>query len=342
MNVANTGLNTAGPIFIGGPDRCGKTLLAAILGSHSQIAIPIVGSNLWTYFYGQFGDLRQDRNFERCLSALLRYKHARFLEPDPDRLRAEFVTGEHSYARLFGLIHQHFAERQGKQRWGDQTGLIERYADQVMDAYPGARMIQMLRDPRDRYEASIRLWPKGKARAGGAVARWGYSAALGERNLRHHVGRYRIVRYEDLVTDPARVVEDLCGFVGLTFEPQMLAMAGAPTYRRKLIDGGGTPERLITAANIGGYRGVIPQADLAFIQGRLREPMRRHRYAPDPIQMDSATWLRYAGVEWPLNMVRLAGWSGLEVLQHRFPGLIGRRPVAEKVVAAPGADSGSA
>jgi hypothetical protein len=341
MTAASTGANTAGPIFIGGPDRCGKTLVAALLGSHSQIAIPIVGSNLWTYFYGQFGDLRQDHNFERCLSALLRYKHARFLEPDPDRLRAEFVTGERSYARLFALIHQHFAERQGKPRWGDQTGLIERYADQVMDAYPGARMIHMLRDPRDRYEASIRLWPTGRARAGGAVARWGYSAALGERNLRHHAGRYRIVRYEDLVTDPARVAEELCGFVGAAFEPPMLAMAGAPSYRRKLIDGGGTPESPITAANIGAYRGVIPPADLAFIQGRLREPMRRHRYAADPIQMDSGARLKYAGLEWPLNMVRMAAWSGLEALQHRFPGLIGRRPVAEKIVAAPRADAGS-
>ena len=46
-------MTSQAPIYIGGPDRCGKTLVAALLGSHSRIAIPIVGSNLWTYFDGQ-------------------------------------------------------------------------------------------------------------------------------------------------------------------------------------------------------------------------------------------------------------------------------------------------
>ncbi|MGH2386033.1 MAG: sulfotransferase family protein, partial [Candidatus Limnocylindria bacterium] len=195
-----------GPIFIGGPDRCGKTLLAAILGSHSRIAIPIVGSNLWTFFYEQYGDLADDRNLERCLSALMSYKHARFLQPDVASLRRELDAGERSYERLFALIHEQFAERAGKPRWGDQTGLIERYAHDVLAAYPDAVMIHMIRDPRDRYEASLRLWPNGRARAGGAAARWGYSVRLAERNMRRHPGRYRIVRYEDLVQRPEEVV----------------------------------------------------------------------------------------------------------------------------------------
>ena len=45
-----------GPIYIGGLDRCGKTTMRAFLVSHPNIAIPAVGSNMWTYFYGQFGD----------------------------------------------------------------------------------------------------------------------------------------------------------------------------------------------------------------------------------------------------------------------------------------------
>ena len=94
----------SGPIYIGGPDRCGKTLLAAILGSHTRIAIPIVGSNLWTHFYGQYGDLADDRNLDRCLAGLQRYKHARFLGLDIERIRRELRAGARSYARLFALI----------------------------------------------------------------------------------------------------------------------------------------------------------------------------------------------------------------------------------------------
>jgi hypothetical protein len=79
-----------GPIFIGGPDRCGKTTLRAFLVSHPRISIPAVGSNMWTYFYGQYGDLSQKDNFERCLQAMLQYKHVHLLRPDPERIRREF------------------------------------------------------------------------------------------------------------------------------------------------------------------------------------------------------------------------------------------------------------
>jgi hypothetical protein len=45
------------------------------------------------------------------------------------------------------------------------------------------------------------------------------------------------VRYEDLVADPARVVEEVCGFASLPFEPGMLepgevALAAKPHHRR--------------------------------------------------------------------------------------------------------------
>jgi Sulfotransferase family len=320
-----------GPIYIGGPDRCGKTLLAAILGSHSRLAIPIVGSNLWTFFHGQYGDLANDRNLERCLVALQHYKHARFVGLDPTRLRADFRNGDRTYARLFALIHEHFAERQGKPRWGDQTGLVERYADEIFDAYPGVRMIQMIRDPRDRYDASLRLWPSGRARAGGAVARWRYSEGLGSRNLQHHPDGYRLLRYEDLVTDPEAVIREVCAFIGEEFEPAMLVMGDAPTYRRKLEasrDGRG----LITPSHIGAFRGRIPTPELAFMQQQLRRQMSAHGYPPDPIRMTLRERLRYLLVDWPGQALRMVAWAGLESLQHRFAGIAGRRPSAGKVV----------
>ena len=277
-------VNTGGPIYVGGPDRCGKTLVAALLGSHSRIAIPIVGSNLWTYFDGHFGDLADDRNLDRCLAALARYKHARFLDPDLPRLRRELRAGDATYARLFALIHEHFAERAGKPRWGDQTGLVERYAETIVAAFPDVRFIHMVRDPRDRYEGSLTMWPSGRGRAGAAVARWRLSIDLGERNARRWPDRYRLLRYEDLVRNPAQVVAQLCKFVGEAFEPGMLDLPDAPTYRAKLAAGadGGA---LISPNHIGDYRGRIPAHELAFMQGQLGSRMQRHGYRPDPVPM---------------------------------------------------------
>lgn len=324
-------VSSTGPIYIGGPDRCGKTLVAALLGSHSRIAIPIVGSNLWTFFYGQYGDLADGRNLDRCLAALDRYKHARFLELDLPRLRREMRSGEASYARLFALVHEHFAERAGKPRWGDQSGLVERYAECIFASLAGVRFIHMVRDPRDRYEGSLRMWPSGRGRAGAAVARWRYSIDLGERNARRWPDRYRMLRYEDIVRDPESVVRELCAFVGEEFEPAMLEIPDAPTYRAKLL-AGGDGGRLITPSHIGDYRGRVPAHDLAFMQQQLRTRMRRLGYEADPIPMSPVERASYVLARWPAQAGRMLVWEAIERAQHRFPGLVGRRPPASKTV----------
>lgn len=321
-------MSCAGPIFIGGTDRAGKTLLAAILSSHPRVAIPAVGSNMWTLFYRRFGDLSDPRNFERCLLAMLEYKHVRFLEPDVVRLRRDFMSGRRTYARLFALIQEQAAERAGKPRWGDQTGLVEGYANDVLGAYPEALMVHMIRDPRDRYDASLTMWPEGRLRVGGAVARWLYSAEHARRNARRHAGRYLVLRYEDLVTEPETIVRQACAFVGEDYRAEMLAMNGMPSYREKLIGGRSSeaPGPLISAEYVGVHRGRIPVRELAFLERRAAGLMRTFGYEPDSPPLQGYDRVRYLIGDLPLNAARMAIWKGRQAAAHLLPRIAGRRP----------------
>jgi hypothetical protein len=330
--------SAAGPIFIGGLDRSGKTTMRAFLASHPSIAIPAVGSNMETYFYGRFGDLGKPENLERCLGAMLRYKHVRFLDPDPDRIRSEFRQGPRTYGRLFSLFLIHHAEREGKPRWGAQTGLIERYADRLFEAYPGVKVIHMIRDPRDRYEASRALWPDGKGRAGGATARWRYSVRLAERNLGRYPDDYRVVRFEDMVTRPDEVLRDVCAFLGEPFLPQMLAMPGAPKHRDMLAAGSGRApvDGPLSSDFIGGFRGRVPRREIAFIQLHAGRLMRAYSYRPDRLGLTAKEWARFAVMDWPDHLARMLLWRGIETLQQRFPRMVGRRPGTKMIVDVPG------
>jgi len=321
-----------GPIFIGGPDRCGKTTLRAFLVSSPNIAIPDVGSNYWTFFYGRYGDLSRRENFERCLAAMLRYKHVRFLQPDPERLRREFWQGEPTYARLFALFHEHYAERQGKPRWGDQTGLIERYADLIFIAYPTARMIHMLRDPRDRYEASLALWPNGKGRVGGATARWLYSVGLARRNQQRYPDRYKLVRYETLVSQPEATLREVCAFLDEEYTPAMLTMEGAPRFRDKLGSGSGSEPSPLSPAFIGRFRQAIPKREIAFMQAYAGREMVAYGYALEPIQFSFGEQLVFSLVDWPLNLARMTTWRTVEAIQHHLPARLGRKPAPNMVM----------
>lgn len=317
-----------GPIFIGGPDRCGKTTMRAFLASHPRIAIPAVGSNMWTYFYGQFGDLSRPDNFERCLDAMLHYKHVAFLKPDPDRIRKEFWEGEPTYAQLFALFLKHFAEREGKPRWGVQTGLIERYADHIFAAHPGVKMIHMLRDPRDRYEASLAAWPSGKGRAGGAAARWLHSARLAKRNQQRYPDNYRILRYETMVSRPESTLTDICEFLNEEYSPSMFMMDGAPEFREKLLKGAriNPRETPVSTDYIGLFRNKVPKRDIVFIQSQAKKEMLEFDYSMEAIAFSASDWLRYAFVDWPLNLARMGAWQAVESLQHNFPSRFARRP----------------
>jgi len=320
-----------GPIFIGGTDRAGKTLLAALLSSHSRISVPAVGSNLWTLFYGRFGDLADPGNLERCLAEMLEYKHVRFLAHDLDQVRHRLAAGAATYARLFALIQEQHAQRAGKPRWGDQTGLIEGYADAVLAAYPDAVMLHMIRDPRDRYDASITMWPEGKLRVGGATARWLYSAGHARRNLRRHGERYQVIRYEDLVGDTEDVLRGVCTFLGETYTPDMLTLDGIPTYRDKLLAGqtpGAARDAVISTAFVGSYRGRIPPRELAFLERCAGRLMRELGYRPDGVRLTGADRILFLAWDVPLNALRFTVWQARQAAALRFPRIAGRTPPA--------------
>jgi hypothetical protein len=283
---------------------------------------------MWTYFYGQYGNLVDDQNFERCLDDMLHYKHVAFLQPDADRIRREFRHGQRSYARLFSLFLIQYAERQGKPRWGAQTGLIERYADEIMAAYPGAQIVHLIRDPRDRYEASIALWPNGRLRAGGAVARWSYSVNLARHNQARYPGRYLSVRYESMVGQPERTLRQLCEFLGEEYTTDMLTMAGAPEFRTKISQGRDlAPDQTpVTTDYIGRYRQGVPDQDIAFIQAYAGRQMRALDYQMEDLNFSLKERLRFNLLTRPRGLASMWFWLGLEGLQHRFPGLVGRTP----------------
>jgi O-antigen/teichoic acid export membrane protein len=322
------------PIYIGGLDRSGKTTMAAFLTSHPDIAVPDVGSNMWTYFYGQYGDLSRPENFERCLDAMLRYKHVLYLEPDVERIRREFADGPRTYGALFALILDHWAERRGKPRWGVQTGLIERYAERIFAETPQAKVVHMVRDPRDRYEGSLELWPAGRGRAGGATARWTYSCHLAESHVRRHPENYVVVRYEDMVLRTDATLRHVCAFLDIEFVPEMLDMGGAPDRRDRLASRAGVSatETPLSSEFIGRFRDVVPRDELLFIQLHAGRLMREHGYEPDAMRLSPTEWSRFAVIAWPRQAARMLAWRTVEAVQQRLPTRVGRKPDPRTIV----------
>ena len=331
-----------GPVFVGGLDRTGTSLIYALLASHPGLAMSR-RTNWWTYFYGRFGDLGDDANLDRCLAVMRRYRRHRKLDPDWDRLRADFVAGERNYGRLFALLEEQHARRLGRPRWGDKSLHTERYADLVFEHFPDARIIHMIRDPRDRYASVLKRWRRVRGGAGASTAAWIASARLGERNRRRHPEGYRLLRYEDLATEPEASMHAICDFIGEPFEPRMMAMEGAAEFRES--GGNSSYERFaqgtISTASIGRYRSVLAGSDIAFIEAEAADEMRRLGYEAGSSGLASNARWRYRLAQWPANRARMAGWRAREWVYDR----LGRAPSSETMSelneAARGADQPS-
>ena len=319
-----------GPIFIAGLERSGTSLIFALLASHPRIAMTR-RTNLWTYFYDQYGDLSQPENFERCLSMMMRYKRLVVLEPDPDRLRQEFWQGEPSYGRLFALLEQQIAERMGKPRWGDKSLNTERYADPIFAAYPGARILHMIRDPRDRYASVLTRWKSRRGDVGAGMAMWLSSVNLAEENRKRYPDQYKIIRYETLAANPEETLRDICAFIDEEYAPEMLTMRGAKTFRAQGSNssyGQRTPG-VIATDSIGRFRHILSSRQIAFIQTLAKEEMLAFDYQPDSIQLPLNERLRFALADWPLNLARLIAWR----VRHGIKSQTGHTLPAYRIVA---------
>ena len=309
-----------GPIFIGGLAYSGKTPLRLMLSAHPNLVLTR-RTRMWTRFYNRYGDLGQPDNFDRCLAAMLQHKPIQALEPDPDRIRREFWQGPPTYGRLFALFHEHHAERLGKGRWGDQLGLVERYAEPIFAAYPTAKMIHMIRDPRDRYEASMARSRHRRGKVGWATAGWLHSVGLALRNKQRYPNRYKIVRYETLVSQPEETLGEILAFLGEESVPVAAMGEEITRYveeKGRIATGGPGWGSAVTGSGNGSPK-AMSKRQVAFTQMYARRELDAFDYPLESFRFSARDRLLFCFVDWPVNWAGLVAWHTLKL--KRFTGV---------------------
>jgi Sulfotransferase family len=290
----------SGPIFIGGLSGSGKTQLRMALGAHPAISLTR-RTRMWDRFYARFGDLRDPANLERCLATMLCDPGIEQLAPDERRVRRELADGPPTYARLFALLHQHHAERAGCRRWGDQLSGIERFADPIFAAFPSARMVHMVRDPRRRPSPGGGRLGARTAKLGWETAMWLQSVELATRHQRRYPDGYLVVRYEALADRPAETVEAICSFIGEHLLPPMADVAHGLRF-----DTGDTqPLPPYVAAR------TLSPADAAFVDRYAGSELARFGYPHTRPRLNGRDRLAFGLATWPLNRAAMAASCAL-------------------------------
>ncbi|HUP76689.1 MAG TPA: sulfotransferase [Acidimicrobiales bacterium] len=298
-------MSRPGPIFLAGVDRSGIGLLGELLDAHPEISISR-RTNFWSFYYGRFGPLGIDANLDRCLDSLGRYTRIRALTPEFDAIKREFdATADKSYGRLFALIQSEHASRRGKRRWGDKSLDTEGHAATIFDEYVSARIVHVMRDPRDRFASQSDRRQAGRGGVGSGTALWQWSAALAECNRARFGDRYLVVRFEDLVCETEQCLRSICEFIGEPYSSAMIAALadGEPRAR----DGAEKPRPTLRRTGIGRYERELSARQVAFIESRAARPMSRFGYQPSHAR-GRAGRVRYVAIDRPMWSAGAVVW----------------------------------
>lgn len=223
MNPSVTSNN--GPIFIVGAPRSGTTLLQYMMRSHPRLSLPTGESHFFIPLYRnaeQFGDLTRIENIRAILESMYR-QSAEFLDTDLHGIKFDIAALAEEFHRenrstmpaiISGLFEKN-ARGEGKVRWGDKTPYYVLHIPKLMEWFPNAQIIHLIRDGRD---CALSLFARkhdfGVYNVYHAAKYWQQYVEVGcETGRQYGPDRYMEVRYEDLLGDQTAVMHKICDFL---------------------------------------------------------------------------------------------------------------------------------
>jgi hypothetical protein len=138
------------------------------------------------------------------------------------------------------------------------------YIDTLLAWYPRCRIIHTVRDPRaiftsQYYKHLRKAGGKGKYSIGITQFIHVNRSIRGVRKMHHRLkasDNYYVVRYEDMVTNPEKTLKDVCRYLDIEFQEQMLKtemVVNTSLSERKKVKG-------IKRTSIDGWKQKLPRS----------------------------------------------------------------------------------
>ncbi len=267
-------------IFVGGMPRSGTSLMRLILGLHPDVAMFPGELPLWREIAPAHAsaDLARPEARQRLVRHLAAHPrmHRAGIALDETALLAELgAEPAVTVGAVFARALREVARQAGKPCWGVKDPRSEFHADRIFAELPAARMVHMVRDPRDILASQRAAWGRRAQHIVSTIDDWRRSAALGRRGPVVHGNAYVAVRYEDLVTAPERVVGTVCAAIGLDYHAEMLEVAGQALWPARDPGESASVHRAdsISPTSVGRYRADLHPGETRYVEHRARDEL---------------------------------------------------------------------
>jgi hypothetical protein len=180
----------------------------------------------------------------------------------------EFCLSCSSFPEMIKGFFAHNSRIWGRPRWLEKTPPNIYCFRQIRDIFPDAQFIQIVRDARDSMVSYYRRTPDPFL----TVGQWYYATMAGLQYA--DWDNFLVVRYEDLVENPAQTLQRVCEFLGETYTDSLLD-AEAPSVE-KLPSWRSHQQGPVTNVSVGQYvESLTDDVKSMFAQLRLTKAGRK-------------------------------------------------------------------
>ncbi|CAN5531422.1 hypothetical protein BH11ARM2_BH11ARM2_02330 [soil metagenome] len=225
-NVAALEQTEKNLLFIVGSGRCGTTILRAMFDSHPEYAIPSE-THLFNH-YEQYHRQKFENPATRDQGFVDLFKEDRIegIRLDQGRVKELLAETDGSWENLFLAMLTTYRESRNRHRAGEKSPKHLVRIEHLHKAYPDAKFIHVVRDPRavvsSFVNAKFYKYAEGK-NPYRAIDKWVQAMKIHRMVMGwpdHSC--YATTRYEDLVTQPEVELRRLCEFMSVEFDPNMI------------------------------------------------------------------------------------------------------------------------
>lgn len=209
------------PFFVVGFPRSGTTLMASLLTRHKDVFISAETHFFRFYMHNTEPLSDVQAEIERFCS----YIRIKDLGLNPAHLMTFGEAVAADRVNLLAAALHVLAAREGRSFYGEKTPAHMLFLNVINNAYPGVKIIAIVRDGRDCVLSNMKeAWTRNDPYR--LAAEWNFYNRLLNKFNKSNRGQVFTVKYEDLVDKPENVLSEALEFLGLPQDPDILQRAG--------------------------------------------------------------------------------------------------------------------
>lgn len=279
-------------VIVAGSPRSGTSLLRTILRSSQALVVHRTEPHYVLEAHRHFG--RQITDIPRALDFLL--SHDKFPSDvvEPERLRA--ALGDRRTVSLSELLRTAYRLLRGAQ--SERPVVLKHPAwllhlDLIRELFPDMSVIHSIRDPRANAFSQRTRWPSTSMWM--SATGWQSYVEAGREWQRRGLTPYFELRYEDLVTTPEASCRQLCGFLGIPFEPSLLAFDHVERSWNPANPGEGAKRHYqgFEQQRIDKWRRFMTPVEIKLIENQCRQGMALFDYPLSDPAVDRASYAAF-------------------------------------------------